>query len=274
MAEAAASRWRPAPLLRFSLGLHAAGLVALGLAPAGWPLWVGAMVVDHAGMAAAGMSPRSRLLGPNLSRLPPAAGDGRIALTFDDGPDPEVTPRVLEVLDAYGATASFFCIGRRAAEHPELVAETARRGHRVENHTHRHAHSFAFRGPRAQGRDIDRAQETLERAAGRRPTYFRAPAGMRNLWLDMVLSQRRLTLASWTRRGFDAVDRRPARVARRLLEGLTAGDVLLLHDGSAARDRNGRPVVLEVLPRLLDAAAERGFRPTFLPAPGSDSLSV
>ncbi len=267
-------RWRPATLIQLSLGLHAAGVAALAATPSWWPLWVGAMVVDHAVMAAAGMSPRSRLLGPNLSRLPAAAADRQVALTFDDGPDPEVTPRVLDLLDEHGAVASFFCIGRRAAEHPDLVSEIARRGHRVENHSYAHAYGFAFTGPRSQGRDIDRAQETLEEAAGRRPVYFRAPAGMRNPWLDMVLSARRLTLASWTRRGYDAVDRRPARVARRLLAGLAAGDVLLLHDGSAARDPAGRPVVLEVLPRLLDAIADRGWRSTYLPDPSSDSLSV
>ena len=71
---------------------------------------------------------------------------------------------------------------------------------------------------------------------------------------------------SWTRRGFDTVDRRSRRVARRLLDGLAAGDVLLLHDGTAARDHNRRPVVLEVLPRLLDALAENGLHGTYLEA--------
>ncbi len=265
------ARWRPPPLLRFSVGLHATAAAALVVVPAKWPLIGGVLFLNHAVLSVAGTSPRSRLLGPNLSSLPPsAARQAQVALTFDDGPDPRVTPRVLDVLAAYGAPATFFCIGRRAEEHPDIVAEIVRRGHRVENHTYSHAHTFAFHGPRTQGRDIDRAQEALERTSGRRPTFFRAPAGMRNPWLDAVLARRRLRLVSWTRRGYDAVDREPRRVTRRLLVGLAAGDLLLLHDGSAARDRNGRAVVLETLPRLLDAMAEQGLRSTFLRAPEND----
>ncbi len=258
--------WRPSALLKLSAGLHAAGAVALAAAPARWRWIAGTLFLNHVVLAVAGIRPRSRLLGPNLSRLPAAAATGRVALTFDDGPDPEVTPRVLDLLEAYGARASFFCIGRRAEEHPGVVADTVRRGHRLENHTYRHSNVFSLGGPRGLGREIDRAQECLERLGGRRPSYFRAPAGVRNPWLDLILTRRRLKLASWTRRGFDTLDRQPQRVARRLLAGLAAGDVLLLHDGNAARDSNQRPVVLEVLPRLLDALAENGLRGTYLPS--------
>ncbi len=256
---------RPTPLIRLSAGLHAAGAVALAAAPARWPWIGGALFLNHVALCAAGMSPRSRLLGPNLSRLPnEAAREARVALTFDDGPDPDVTPRVLDLLEEYGAKASFFFIGRRAEQHPGIVTETVRRGHRLENHTYRHSNAFALSGPRSLGREIDHAQECLERLGGRRPVYFRAPAGIRSPWLEPILARRRLTLASWTRRGFDTADRRPDRVARRLLEDLAAGDVLLLHDGNAARDRHHRPIVLEVLPRLLDALAENGLRGTWL----------
>jgi peptidoglycan/xylan/chitin deacetylase (PgdA/CDA1 family) len=259
-------RWRPPPLLGLSAGLHAAAVTALAVSPAAWPWTVATLVLNHLGLCAAGMAPRSRLLGPNLSRLPePLASQGRVAVTFDDGPDPEVTPRVLDLLGESGATATFFAIGRRADAHPGLVAEIARRGHRVENHTYRHAYTFAFHGPGTQGRDLDAAQDCVERITGRRPSYVRAPAGFRNPWLDLVLVRRGLRLVSWTRRGYDTVDADPRRVAGRLVKGLAAGDVLLLHDGSAARGADGRPVVLEALPRLLDAIAERGLRPAFLP---------
>ncbi len=257
--------WRPSPLIKLSAGLHAAAAAALAVTPARWPLIAGGLIANHVALCAAGMLPRSRLLGPNLSHLEAgAARQPRVALTFDDGPDPEVTPRVLDLLGEYGARASFFVIGRRAEEHPDVVAETVRRGHRLENHTYHHSNFFAFSGPRYLGREIDRAQECLRRLGGR-PEYFRAPAGIRNPWLDMVLAQRRLRLVSWTRRGFDTIDRRPARVARRLVGGLADGDVLLLHDGNAARDHDHRPVVLEVLPRLLDALAGGGLRGTCLP---------
>ncbi len=261
--RARAPRQRPL-LLRLTASTHVLAAMGLLLAPSAWRWIGGALVANHAVICGAVLSPRSRLLGPNLSRLPPARRD-QVGLTFDDGPDPRVTPGVLDLLTEYQARATFFCIGRRAEENPELMTEIVTRGHRVENHTYRHPKTFAFYGPRAQAREVDRAQDVLEAASGRRPTYFRAPAGFRNVWLDRILARRGLGLASWTRRGYDTVDRRPARVAARLLKGLSPGDVVLLHDGSAARDAHGRPVVLEVLPRLLDALATRAWDTDFLP---------
>ena len=90
-------------------------------------------------------------------------------------------------------------------------------------------------------------------------------AGLRNLFLAPVLRAQRLALAGWSRRGFDTRVRDPAVVLRRLLNGLTAGDILLLHDGHAALTVAGRPVVLEVLPALLDALSQRGLKAVPLP---------
>lgn len=252
--------WRPTPLVAGSAALHLAGAAALALAPQAWPLICGGLFANHVILAANSLWPQSPYLGPTLSRLPgEAARRGEVALTFDDGPDPEVTPRVLDLLDAAGARASFFCIGRRAAAHPEIVRETARRGHRVENHTWSHPNLFACYAPAAQREEVERAQEVLAEAAGRRPSFFRAPAGFRNPFLDRELQAAGLTLAAWTRRGYDTVESDPSRVAARLLQGLEAGDVLLLHDGTALRD-GGNRVALEALPRVLDGLAARGLR--------------
>ncbi|MCB1054627.1 MAG: polysaccharide deacetylase family protein, partial [Acidobacteria bacterium] len=223
-------------------------------------------VVGHAAMATAGMLPRCDWLGPNLRRLP-AAGPPAVALTFDDGPDPEVTPAVLDLLADHGARATFFVIGRRAAQHLDLAAEIVRRGHRLENHTQHHGKGFAWLGPRRLGREIDEAQAVIADVAGRAPRYLRAPAGIRSPFLEPVLARRGLMLASWTRRGFDTVDGDPERVRRRLLSDLAAGDVLLLHDGNAATSPGGRPVVLEVLPALLEALRNRSLDTAFLPEP-------
>ncbi len=261
-------RWRPPLLVSSSLALHGAAAAAVLAAPWSWPWAAGAAVADHLVVTQACLRPRSRLLGPNLTRLPAAsAARGEVALTFDDGPDPAVTPRVLELLAERGARASFFAIGRRVERHPEIAADVAARAHTVENHTYRHPAHFAFWGPRAMEREIERAQEAIAAACGRRPRLFRPPAGFRAPWTDLALHRCGLALATWTRRGFDAVARDPRRVAARLVRGLAAGDVLLLHDGSPARAANGRPVVLEVLPRVLDALAERGLRAVALPAP-------
>ncbi len=260
--------WRPSAAIRASALLHA-GAAATALAmPGTWPWALAAVAADHAALTAAGLWPRSRLLGPNLLRLPPeAAARGEVALTVDDGPDPEVTPAVLDLLARRGAGASFFCIGERARARPDLVRAMVAGGHRVENHTQRHGHGFSLLGMGGFVREIGAAQETLANICGVPPHWFRAPAGLRNPLLEPALARLGLHLAAWTRRGFDTVRRDPQRVAARLLEGLAAGDILLLHDGHAARTAAGVPVILEVLPRLLDALEARGLRAVALPRP-------
>ena len=246
-------RWRPAPAIHVSVFLHAAAAVWLAAHPPAWPWALGLLGANHLTLFLAVLWPRGQLLGPNLARLPASAGRRReIALTFDDGPDPEVTPRVLELLDRYQAKASFFCIGENAAAQPELVKEIARRGHSVENHSYRHHRAFAFFGISRLRREVDAAQSTVASITGRPPVFFRAPAGFRSPFLDFVLAPRGLRYVSWTRRGFDAVSADPRRVLRRLTRGLAAGDVLLMHDSA--------PVVLAVLPELLEHLSARGLK--------------
>jgi peptidoglycan/xylan/chitin deacetylase (PgdA/CDA1 family) len=258
-------RWQPSPLVGASLGLHAAAVAALIARPSLWPWVLGALIADHALLTGASLVPRSRLLGPNWTRLPAAAaGSRQIALTIDDGPDPHVTPRVLALLEERHVKATFFCIGQRVRAHSELAREITRRGHAIENHSHRHAHYFSLLGPRGMTLDIERAQDTIGIVTGQRPVFFRAPAGLRNPFLDPVLSRLGLKLATWTRRGFDTVNASAEAVLGKLTGGLKSGDILLLHDGHAARTRTGVPIILEVLPRLLDAAAAADLAPVTL----------
>ena len=263
--EHASSRWRPAPFVLASIGLHLAALTALLLAHDAWAWALGAVGANQAVLTAAGLWPRSRLLGPNLVRLPEAsAARGEIALTFDDGPDPAITPRVLDLLEARGVRATFFCIAENAARHPALVREIARRGHAVENHSNRHEHTFAFLMLGGLRRDLAAAQSTIATLTGQAPRFFRPPMGFRNPLLDPVLHELGLQHVSWTRRGYDTRPRDPGEVAARLTRGLTAGDVLMLHDGHAAPSPTGAPVVLEALPLVLEAVARHGLRPVTL----------
>ncbi|MDQ7990892.1 MAG: polysaccharide deacetylase family protein [Candidatus Dactylopiibacterium sp.] len=252
------NRWHPSPFILASCALHALLVVLLVARPAWWPLLLGACVANHLLLALAGLLPRTTLLGANLVRLPAAAAArGEVAITLDDGPDPAVTPRVLEILAAHGARATFFCIGERAAAHPELVRAIVAAGHDVENHGQRHRNHLAFSALAGWRREILDAQATLETLTGRAPRFYRALAGIRNPFLDPVLAQAGLRLASWTRRGYDTRNTRADDVLARLTRGLAAGDILLLHDGHAARDGHGEPVILKVLPALLSALAER-----------------
>lgn len=252
------ARWRPTPLVVISALVHGAALLALVLAPGQWPWAVAALLLNHAVLTATGLWPRSTALGPNVTRLP--EGQPVLALTIDDGPDPAVTPAVLDLLRAHGAKATFFLIAQRAEAHPALVRRIVAEGHAVGNHSHRHRHTFSLLGPRGFAAEINAAQQVLQRLTGRPPRWFRAPAGLRNPFLDPVLHRLGLTLVSWTRRGFDTRERDPATVLARLTRGLRAGDILLLHDGHCAVDATGRPVVLEVLPRLLEQSRRAGWR--------------
>lgn len=261
VAEARPTRWRPPPAIVASAALHGVALAAVIADPRVWPMALAAAAGNHAWLSVVGMLPRSSSLGANITRLPEAqARDGLIALTFDDGPHPDVTPAVLDVLDQAGARATFFCVGRRAEAHPDVVAAIRTRGHGVENHTYSHSNGFAFNGPGGLRREILRAQAAIEHAGGGQPRFFRAPAGIRNPALSFVLTHAGLSLVSWTRRGFDTVTPDGARVTARLRRGLRGGDILLLHDGSSARDVRARPVVLDALPRLLDAMGRQGLR--------------
>jgi len=258
--------WSPTLAVRLSIALHALAGLGLLVQPSAWPWLLGAIAANHLFLGVVGMWPRSRLLGPNLTRLPASrSARGVVALSFDDGPDPDVTPRIMTLLEQHGATASFFCIGKRAEAWPEIVRDVARRGHSVENHTQRHPYAFACFGLRAMRREIDAAQITLARISGSTPRFFRAPAGLRSPLLDPVLSRSGLRLTAWSRRGHDCVRRDPEAVLRQITSRLRDGDIVLLHDGSCARTRDGTPVVLAVLPRLLEHLQARGLRALSLP---------
>lgn len=221
---------------------------------------LGLVVGNHLVLSIFGMIPRSRALGPNTRELPPSAAErGAVALTFDDGPDPETTPIVLDLLKTHGARATFFCIGARVEAEPELARAILRDGHAIANHTHTHAYGFAAFGPKRMRVEIERAGRAIEAATGRVPTLFRAPMGLRSPVLDPVLAWTGYSLVSWSARGVDGLDGRAEPVLGRLCRALRPGAIILLHDGNSARGADGAPVVLRVLPPLLEAMAARGL---------------
>jgi peptidoglycan/xylan/chitin deacetylase (PgdA/CDA1 family) len=235
-----------------------------------WPWSLAIILATHAVIAIASLLPRSSLLGANLVRLPAAAiRRGEIAITIDDGPDSQVTPRILDILAAHRAKATFFCIGERAARHPELCRAIIAAGHHIENHGQRHRNYSSLFGPQGWLKEIGDAQKTLQLVTGRRPVFFRALAGLRNPFLDPILQRLGLRLASWTRRGYDTQTSDAATVLRRLTNNLAAGDILLLHDGNAAKSAMGTSVILAVLPQLLDELTNRNLKSVTL----SDALN-
>ena len=261
MAELAQARWRPTLFIKISVMLHVLALISIIVKPSLWQWALAALIANHLVISFVGLWPRSHWLGPNWSRLPVSAAErNEIALTIDDGPDPIVTPQVLEILDHFNAKATFFCIGNKAVQYPELCREIIRRGHAIENHSQQHRHNFSLLGLGGFRREIEAAQTTLLSITGIRPSFFRAPAGLRNPFLQPVLSRLGLQLASWSVRGFDTQEKNANTVKNRLLSGLQPGAIVLMHDGNAARTADNIPVILAALPALLEAAGKAKLR--------------
>lgn len=260
-----AAPWPVPAVVPASAALHAAAAAAALIWPTTWPAALGAVALNHGALVAAGLWPRSTLLGPNVRSLPAAAAArGEIALTLDDGPDPEVTPAVLDLLAAHGARATFFCIGERVREHPALTRRIVDAGHSVQNHSLRHRHHFSLLGRRGFEREIGDAQALLADVTGVRPHCFRAPAGLRNPLLDPVLHHLNLHLVSWSCRAFDTRLGDPVVALQRLSRGLCGGSIVLLHDGHSRRTAQGRAVVLDVLPLFLQRCRAEGLNPVTL----------
>lgn len=247
--------YQPTLFVKITIALHLLALIFTVMMPKLWPWTLAAIIINHLIMVGIGLWPRSQWLGTNWTRLPNSAvARNEVALTIDDGPDLEVTPKVLKILNHYNVKATFFCIGKNASQHPDLCREIINQGHAIENHSQHHHHYFSLLGIQGIRHEIESAQHTLTSITKQSPLFFRAPAGLRNPFLEPVLAQLGLTLASWTVRGFDTKVTDANHVKKKLLSKLHAGAILLMHDGNAAHTKQGTPIILEVLPDILESA--------------------
>ncbi len=196
--------------------------------------------------------PRNQWLVANRSRV---SGAGCVALTFDDGPDPVDTPRLLDLLREKGVKATFFIVGKRAERHPEIVRRAWAEGHLVANHTWSHYSLFCFLTPRRLRAEIERGTESVRRSCGVRPRLFRSPVGLRHPLLAPYLEDAGLEYISWTIRTRDTLTSNSSVLARRMLKAVS-GDIILLHDHLPG----GTDAMLDVLPHVIDELRERGFQ--------------
>lgn len=188
--------------------------------------------------------PRAQLFGPTVCRT---NSWRKLAITFDDGPNPAITPKLLDLLEQHSARATFFLIGRFVRQCPEIVRETLARGHAIANHTETHPNLF-WLGPAQIREEVRRCSEAIESAAGAAPKWFRPPFGMRNPWLAPELHKADLRAAMWTLIPGDWL----AKPSEWLIERMkpiearsqhksdgaghngakSSGEILCLHDGS------------------------------------------
>jgi len=196
----------------------------------------------------------------------------RVALTFDDGPDPERTPQVLDALDECRAPATFFMIGRRAAESPELVRRVIERGHEIGGHSHSHSRTLPFAPAALQHREMVEGNDALHAAGAPAVRWYRPPMGIATPALARALERSTVRAVNWSVHSRDLADPDAARIAQRVLRRIRGGDIVLMHDGS---DRNGAgPAALPAAVRAIVAGLrERGLEPvtlsTLLDATGS-----
>jgi peptidoglycan/xylan/chitin deacetylase (PgdA/CDA1 family) len=213
---------------------------------------------------------RSSLFGHDGWRAMPQP---RLALTFDDGPHPEDTPAILDILGRDGAQATFFVVGERARRHPELVRRAAEQGHEIAVHSDTHPWWFSLAGRGRVRREVEAARVTVEALSGSRPRFFRPPMGHKNLFLEEALEAADLEMITWTARCFDTLPGSASRIRRAAAAGATPGGILLLHEGVRRRPGASSPVV-QALPGILSALRQRGLQPSRLadlrrPAPPS-----
>ena len=171
------------------------------------------------------------------------------ALTFDDGPDPETTPRVLELLEGAGVKATFFVIGKKAEADPELVRDILARGHALGVHSYAHERFMSLRSPRHVERDLGRSVAVIEEITGFRPRLFRAPIGHISPAMARAAKALELTVVG----GWSGAQ--PEKVARKVTAGLEDGAIVLLHDASERGDFV--PASIGALPLVIEAAERR-----------------
>jgi peptidoglycan/xylan/chitin deacetylase (PgdA/CDA1 family) len=222
----------------------------------------GALLASYAGLVALGVTaPRSRIFADAVTRVP----DG-VALTFDDGPHPEHTPRVLDALDRAGARATFFMIGRKMQAHPAVVRDVLARGHAVGAHGYTHDRWYALRSLAWLARDADREDALWSELVGAPPVLFRPPIGLVNPRIARLAAERDRVIVAWTARPRDGLARTtPAQVTARVVPKLRDGAIVLLHDAAETNDRT--PAAIAALPTILDAAAQLGLIARTVPEP-------
>ncbi len=201
--------------------------------------------------------PQLEMFGDVLSRGNP--GSQGVALTFDDGPHPETTPRVLDLLREAGVKATFFVLGAKVERHPDIVRAIVLAGHTLGVHGYDHGRLYALLPPDAVARDIARTAAAIERAAGVRPRWFRPPVGHVSPRTAAGAKRAGLPIVAWSARGLDGLRGADCdRVALRIERSLRPGAIVLLHD-AAERD-DFVPASLAALPRVLESITKRGLR--------------
>jgi peptidoglycan/xylan/chitin deacetylase (PgdA/CDA1 family)/SAM-dependent methyltransferase len=198
---------------------------------------------------------------PRIGFFLPIVGRGKpggmgVALTFDDGPDPEVTPLLLDLLDRDSVPATFFVTGERAARHPSIIRDILSRGHAIGNHSYHHFPFLMLKGMRTLRREIETTQSVLA-GFGIVPLAFRPPVGIVNSRLWRVLLEQGMFCVNYSCRAVDFGNRRVSRLSGKVLKAVSPGDIIALHDVAPRHERTER--LMAEFDALLRGLKEKGL---------------
>jgi peptidoglycan-N-acetylglucosamine deacetylase len=226
-------------------------------------IWSAALGVSVIGGVVHGAFHRnSPLFGPALGRIP---SDRKVvALTFDDGPNSDATPRILDTLGEKGVRATFFVLGSHAERWPELVRRISHEGHQLGNHGYFHR-KLQFKSPFYVSRDIRLGIRAIKRAGAPAPRYFRAPHGFRSPWTTPIASSYGERTVGWSLGVWDSDKPGVNEIVRRTIEGVTPGSIVLLHDGDGYNPDGDRMQTAAALPHIIDRLTDQGYEFATLP---------
>lgn len=176
----------------------------------------------------------------------------RIAITFDDGPDPVITPRILKLLDDYNAKATFFCIGQQVEKYPGVLQLIKNEGHLAGNHSYSHNYFIDFKSTQGWITELKRTDEVMEKVTGFKPTLFRPPYGVTTPHLAKAVKASGHRVIAWNIRSFDTILKNPEAILKRLTNKIKPGSVILLHDN--------HPKIEYILERLLQFLQKNGYQ--------------
>ena len=204
----------------------------------------------------------SPLFGPALGKI---EGDRKVvALTFDDGPNPNATPLILDTLREKKVRATFFILGSHAERWPELVRRISHEGHQIGNHGYFHR-KLQFKSPFYVSRDIRLGIRAIKRAGAPAPKYFRAPHGFRSPWTTPIASSYGERTIGWSLGVWDSDRPGVDEIVKRTLEGVEPGSIILLHDGDGYNPDGDRTQTAAALPQIIDGLKEQGYEFATLP---------
>lgn len=187
-----------------------------------------------------------------------------VALTFDDGPDPDVTQKVLDVLAKYSARATFFVIGKWLDKYPEMGKRIVEAGHVLGNHSWSHSRLQNFYSARRHAHEIEKCQLLIEKLSGPSQVIYRPPIGLKSCELGQAAYRQNVMLVAWSLHSRDTRMQDPDRIAKRVLDKIRGGDIVLMHDGHDLPGRH-RTQCVQAVHLILQGLQARGLQCVTVP---------